>query len=464
MDHLPERDRRLARQIETLRNRISELEQTLARQGDLEQQLRTSQQLYRDLFDSTPDGVVLLDLHTGDITGGNPAFERLTGRSLEVLRTFRLWEIVSPASRQAVVDWFRKIVTTPPSLGGEGTSSESFQIPFERPDRRVTWTEVLPGRFSMEGAPHLLCICRDISKRREAEVDLAKRYDLIEKAVSCVQVGLLVIDREYRVLWSNETYRAWFGAADDRLVYCYEVMCRGSEEEPPLVCPDCPARGTFESGKTASIEKVGVETTLGPNRTLWITTTPMPRPVEAGSKPGPPEQVVEWIQDITQFKFPVPAPRVEEGAETVVQVGGPREAVSPYAGLIRRRGGETILVIDDDPWVRDVTTRMLKRLGYQVLLAEEGERAIELAASHTAEIHAAILDMGLPSLGWEITLRHLRDVRPGMKIVLCSGEFPDEQIQAWIDTNAMKFLPKPFRFDTLADTIRTILDTGPAPP
>ncbi len=461
VDHLPERDQRLARQIETLRKRVNQLEQKIAHHAGLEQQLKALGERYRGLLDSIPAGVVVLDARTGDITDANPAFQRLTGRSLQVLRTFRLWELVPVSHRQSVVDWLRKSTATFLSTG-KGTCGRVpgtvARMGIERPDRRVIWTEATLGWFFMQGTPRLLCFCRG---------------SVGEK----VRLGLAVIDRQYRVLWSNETYRLFRGSAGVPPVGCYGLVCGASQKEVPPT--DCPARETFRTGKMVSIEKTGVETAFGPGRTLWITTGPVPWRVQAGPQSTPVQQVLECVQDITDLGstlplaltcrppagMPVP-PTLSQGERVRgghTMEGGRAtspEAVSVYRSIVQQGDGKTVLVIDDDPGVRDITARMLERLGYQVLLAEGVEKAVALCASHTGEIHAAVLDIGLPSWGWEATLQHLRAARPGMEVVLCSGECPDEQIRAWVKAGVVKFLPKPFRFNALAEVMRALLGNG----
>jgi PAS domain S-box-containing protein len=460
VSHLPERDLRLAREIATLRARIAELEQTLAQKAELEKQIQVSEELYRRLLESAHDAIVLLDAQTGDIVHANPAFEHLTGRSLEILRTFRLWEIAPAAFRQSVQGWFQQVFgkdgNTPPCIPpvdrgkkkGEVLTStlhpssfDILQLPLERLDGEVIWTEARTAWFSLHGTQYILSICRDISKRKQAEEDLARHHELLEKVTSSVQAGLAVIDRDYRLVWVNETYRDWFTNAEcditnpeaEFLPRCYEAY-----ERRNTICPDCPARETFQTSETAHMERAGLTTTLGPDRTLRITTTPL------CDSEGGVIQVVEWIQDITDYKF-----RVVDSAGVTRQ----SQLHNLPSSTMPVGGHETILVIDNDALVRDVTTRMLQRLGYHVLAAEVGEKAVQVASSYPERIHVAVVDIGLLSMGSEEILRRLQEIRPDMAIVLCSGYVLDARTQTLIDTGVVRFIQKPFRLDTLAEVV-----------
>jgi PAS domain S-box-containing protein len=467
VSHLPERDLRLAREIATLRARIVELEQSLAQKAQLEKQIQVSEELYRRLLESAHDAIVLLDAQTGDIVHANPAFERLTGRSLEVLRTFRLWEIAPAAFRESVkvtsdellVTSDKGQVTRHSSLVTRhfavcpiadpqspiGLPFDTFQLPLERLDGEVIWTEARTTRFSLHGTEYILSICRNISERKQAEENFARHHEFLEKVTSSVPVGLAVIDRDYRLVWVNKTYCDWFANAEceiinpeaESLPRCYEAY-----ERRNTICPDCPAQETFQTAKTAHIERAGLTTTLGPERTLLITTTPL-RDLEGGVI-----QVVELIQDITDYGLRMVDSTVLTHPSQIRDLDGDGSGLA-----LGHPAHETILVIDNDALVRDVTTRMLQRLGYHVLAAEVGEEAVQVASSYPERIHVAMVDIGLSSMGSEEILRRLQEIRPDMAIVLCSGYVLDARTQTLVDTGVVRFIQKPFRLDTLAGVV-----------
>ena len=121
-------------------------------------------------------------------------------------------------------------------------------------------------------------------------------------------------------------------------------------------------------------------------------------------------------------------------------------------------GNETILIIDDDETVVDVTEGILVRLGYIVLHAYNGMEAVELAKDYTGNIHLALLDMGMPVMDGSEAFPLLRKERPDMKILICSGYELDAASNKLIDAGASGFIQKPFRMKVLAREIREVLD------
>lgn len=123
-----------------------------------------------------------------------------------------------------------------------------------------------------------------------------------------------------------------------------------------------------------------------------------------------------------------------------------------------RGRGETILIIDDDPMVIDVLHQILERLGYAVVTARGGTEAMRVASEHRGALHLAILDMGMRQPDSAETFEHLRQARPGMPIIICSGSDPGTVPTASLMQRATAFLPKPFTVSVLADVVRHALD------
>jgi len=121
-------------------------------------------------------------------------------------------------------------------------------------------------------------------------------------------------------------------------------------------------------------------------------------------------------------------------------------------------GNETILIIDDDESVVDVTERILLRLGYKVLRAYNGLEAVELARDYEGDIHLALLDMGMPVMDGSEAFPLLRKERPDMKILICSGYEQDAASNKLIDGGASGFIQKPFMMKLLGREIRKVLD------
>ncbi len=117
-------------------------------------------------------------------------------------------------------------------------------------------------------------------------------------------------------------------------------------------------------------------------------------------------------------------------------------------------GTETVLIIDDEPMVRNVAKRMLERLGYKTLTANNGHEGVELARSFAGDIHLAILDMGMPVMGGAQAFPLLKEARPDLKVLICSGYELDRAAQELLDAGASAFVQKPFRMADLGPAVR----------
>jgi CheY-like chemotaxis protein len=120
---------------------------------------------------------------------------------------------------------------------------------------------------------------------------------------------------------------------------------------------------------------------------------------------------------------------------------------------------KTVLVVDDDPMVRDVETEVLRVQGYNVLAAEDAAEALRLAGE-TATIHLLITDIVMPEIdGLELT-RRFRQMHPKTPVLMVSGSWPRLRARSEPDLERFDFLAKPFGFDELLHKVRTLLDAA----
>ena len=136
--------------------------------------------------------------------------------------------------------------------------------------------------------------------------------------------------------------------------------------------------------------------------------------------------------------FTVYLPRCESAA-------GSTSAAAP---LEAPGGTETILLADDDVLVRNVGREVLKRHGYEVLTAENGEEAANLYRQHQHRIGLVILDLNMPGLSWRDTLERLLQVDPRVRVLLSSG-YSEDLIEPGTE-GVLGFLEKPYREQDLA--------------
>ena len=115
-----------------------------------------------------------------------------------------------------------------------------------------------------------------------------------------------------------------------------------------------------------------------------------------------------------------------------------------------------LLVVDDEPHVRQIAVRMAQRLGHATLLAEHGEEAVELCRKHGREIVGAIIDLTMPGMSGLECLDRLHEIVPGLPAVLASG-YPKEEIPGGFDTSSFSaFLQKPFSFERFANAVQLL--------
>jgi PAS domain S-box-containing protein len=131
----------------------------------------------------------------------------------------------------------------------------------------------------------------------------------------------------------------------------------------------------------------------------------------------------------------------------------PGESSQRMARLGSVGGPRTVLVVDDEAFVRDVTCRMLEDIGYRTLDAPDGHAAIAVACDPANSIDAVILDLTMPGMGGRSVLAALRDSRPDLPVILCSGYDRDPAAA----DDAAGFLRKPFHFDALEALLQRVV-------
>jgi PAS domain S-box-containing protein len=118
---------------------------------------------------------------------------------------------------------------------------------------------------------------------------------------------------------------------------------------------------------------------------------------------------------------------------------------------------ETILLVEDERSVRELTVRVLRKLGYHVLVAAGGEEAIAIARSYTGSIALLLTDVVMPAMSGRQVADQLQEVRPGLRVLYLSGYTDTTIVQHGVLENGLDFLPKPFSREVLAKKIREVL-------
>jgi PAS domain S-box-containing protein len=120
-------------------------------------------------------------------------------------------------------------------------------------------------------------------------------------------------------------------------------------------------------------------------------------------------------------------------------------------------GSETVLLVEDEKAVRDLTAKMLQKLGYTVLVAGGGAEAIEIARSFTGPINVLLTDVVMPSMSGRQVADALSGSRPGMKVLYLSGYTDNTVVHHGVLESGVNFLPKPFSREVLAKKLREVL-------
>jgi two-component system cell cycle sensor histidine kinase/response regulator CckA len=145
--------------------------------------------------------------------------------------------------------------------------------------------------------------------------------------------------------------------------------------------------------------------------------------------------------------FNVYLPRADAGLD----VDAPSLVARPHVG------GETVLVVEDAEELRELSTRLLQRQGYHVLVASNASEALRVFEQHPV-IDVILTDVVMPGASGPELTRQLTDRRPLLKVIYMSGYTEDAIVHHGVLKPGIAFLHKPFTSDTLGRKIREVLD------
>ncbi len=117
----------------------------------------------------------------------------------------------------------------------------------------------------------------------------------------------------------------------------------------------------------------------------------------------------------------------------------------------------TILIVDDEPVVRSLAARVIKRLGLEVIQAENGAAGVYAYEEHGDRISAVLLDLTMPDMSGDEVFQRLSKIRPDVKVILSSGYDRREATRNLGDLEPAGFLPKPYTAQALRDIIGAVV-------
>jgi PAS domain S-box-containing protein len=124
------------------------------------------------------------------------------------------------------------------------------------------------------------------------------------------------------------------------------------------------------------------------------------------------------------------------------------------------RGRPTILVVDDEEIIRNLLLAALETRGYRVLLAENGAEALNMFSRSAQDISLVLLDLVMPVMSGDSVLPHLFLMKPDIRVMVSSGQDPEECVRKLKEPRISAYLQKPYRVDTLLAKMQAALSGG----
>ncbi len=131
---------------------------------------------------------------------------------------------------------------------------------------------------------------------------------------------------------------------------------------------------------------------------------------------------------------------------------------TPSASMPQTTGWETVLLVEDNPAVRDLARDILKQAGYQVLAAEGGIEALSLLAKGAGPVHLLLTDVVMPRMNGKELFKRVRALYPAIQVLYMSGYTEDVIAHQGVMDPGVDFIQKPFSARDLVAKVREILD------
>jgi two-component system cell cycle sensor histidine kinase/response regulator CckA len=153
--------------------------------------------------------------------------------------------------------------------------------------------------------------------------------------------------------------------------------------------------------------------------------------------------------------FKIYLPRVDQAAEGVDTQNRPKSV---------QRGTETILLVEDDPQLLQLSSSVLAHCGYKILAASGPEEGLEICKANHRDIRLLVTDVVMPRMNGRQLAEQIQQVSPNVKVLYISGYTSNAIVHYGVLDPGLWFLPKPFTLSALVAKVRDVLDSGPGAP
>ncbi len=136
------------------------------------------------------------------------------------------------------------------------------------------------------------------------------------------------------------------------------------------------------------------------------------------------------------------------------------EEVSRATPLSEGEGTGTILLVEDEDGVRELTARTLILQGYQVLVAGNGQEALQVSKGFEGHINLLLTDVVMPLMDGRALVKQLQPQRPDMRVLYMSGYADRPLVRQFMSDPKIAFLAKPFTMEALIAKVQTVLENN----
>jgi two-component system cell cycle sensor histidine kinase/response regulator CckA len=122
-----------------------------------------------------------------------------------------------------------------------------------------------------------------------------------------------------------------------------------------------------------------------------------------------------------------------------------------------KQGEGLLLVVDDEPIMRKIAVNVLQNCGYEVVAAEDGEKALKLFKTHHQQIKLVLLDLLMPNKSGKEIYLEMKQIHPDVNVLLISGAKRDVRIKELLEMGVKGYIEKPYTFLHLSRMVHRLI-------